>query len=267
MPSRRDENAKSIYAQSWDRYVEEWLQRKKPDSGDQAWPGDEWGSPNTWETVYRCLFVPAGVEHWRRAVEIGSGSGKYTSQVLARSGAVVRAYDVSARFLEICKTRCQELIDQERLTLHLLAAASADEMLADLTACGWQRTVDAFYSIDAMVHVDLQYLIVYLITAGLALKPGGKLLLSLADATNDLGFRQMLEDIWYTYPEQINPVGSRKFEWTSPDLVRSILPRLGFQLEWFNNAFRDIFFFATLVKPEEAERMRSYLLARTPSGG
>jgi hypothetical protein len=82
-----------------------------------------------------------------------------------------------------------------------------------------------------MVHVDLQYLIVYLITAGLVLKPGGKVIMTLADVTTDANFNQMLEEISFTFPGQSNPMGTSKFERISPDILRSVLPRLGFAID------------------------------------
>lgn len=254
----------SLSTKFWDQYVKEWPEVNRSLGGQLGWPGDEWGSPEGWERTYQRLFVPAGVKNWERAVEIGPGSGKYTLRVLANPKTAVRAYDVSPQFLEVCQARCQEPVNQGRLSLHLLDLTSADRMASDLNNCGWQRSVDAFYSIDAMVHVDLQYLIVYLITAGLTLKPGGKLILTLADATTDLGFQQMLEEIWFTYPGQTSPTGTSKFEWISPDIVRSILPRLGFELEWLNNAEKDIELIASLADVKVANRFHPYLLPRGP---
>src|SRR5262249_8482932 len=157
-----------------------------------------------------------GVHDWQRAVEIGPGSGKYTLRVLAGSPAVVRAYDISPQFLKVCEARCERLITEGRLSLQLLNGITTDQMLADLSERGWSRTVDAVFSIDAMVHVDLQYLIVYLITAALVLKPGGKVIMTLADVTTDANFNQMLDEISFTYPGQANPIGTSKFEWISP---------------------------------------------------
>jgi hypothetical protein len=209
------------------------------------------------------LFIPAGVAAWKRAVEIGPGSGKYTEMVLAHSQARICAYDVSNRFLQICADRMRERMNQDRLSLNLLPCSSAEEMLFDLRARGWERTVDAFYSIDAMVHVDLQYLTVYLITAALVLKPGGKLILSLADATTELGFQQLLADSWWAYAAQASQVGSGKFEWLSPELVRSLLPRLGFELEFLHNAERDLFVVAALTSPARSDQLGGFLKGST----
>ena len=100
-------------------------------------------------------------------------------------------------------------------------------MLADLTAwAAGGREVDAVYSIAAMVHVDLQYLMAYLVTAAAVLRPGGKLTLSLATAATDAGFQKLVEDVGNFWEAQADPAGSSKFEWFSGTMVESLLPRL-----------------------------------------
>src|SRR5437870_2344780 len=94
-----EKETKGVYGSQWDNYVRTWGDSA---SGQLAWPGDEWGTPQTWERVFNWLFVPAEVASWKRAVEIGPGSGKYTLKVLESSPAEVRAYDISGRFLEVC---------------------------------------------------------------------------------------------------------------------------------------------------------------------
>jgi len=256
---------KSIYARFWDKYAETWNQIK-PSLGESCvWPGDEWGNAATWEDMFQQLFVRAGVTTWERAVEIGAGSGKFTLRVLGASSAQVRAYDVSAQYLKVCENRCGEWVQKRRLSLNLLNTSMASHMLSDLRACGWQRRVDGFYSIDAMVHVDLQYLIAYLLTAAVVLKPGGKLVLTLADATSALGFPALLQDICWTFPLQASPLGSSKFEWLSPDLIRTVLTRLGFNVDWFGGNGRDLWLVATLVDVQTADGLGHYLFAPEPT--
>jgi hypothetical protein len=257
---RTPQQGESIYARFWDQYAESW-DRLKPDNGDFDWPGDEWGNPEWWARMYQQLFVPAGVEQWERAVEIGPGSGKYTLKVLESSKGTIRGYDISASFLQVCKTRCDEEIKQGRLSLHMLNASDPASGLSDLTACGWRRKVDGFYSIASMVHVDLQYLIAYFITAGLVLRPQGKLVMTLATPTNELGFEKLLGDISIFWRSQSQPSGSAKFEWVSPDMIESILSRLGFDIDLMSNGpQRDLHLVASLRRPDLADQLERYLV-------
>jgi hypothetical protein len=228
------------YGRGWDRYVERHDQ--------EGWPGDEWGEPDWWEALFDELFRPF-VTDWKRAVEIGQGSGKYTLKVLAESEATIRAYDVSARFLGVCEERCRDQIEAGRLSLHLIGEESG-QMLSELD--DWRREIDAFYSIDSMVHVDLQDLIPYLLTAALVLRQGGKLILTLADATTPQGFKKLLTDI------RLGPK-TGKFEWVSPDIAKTILPRLGFEIDLLREAGHDLSLVATLRRPRMAEGLEKFL--------
>ncbi len=258
-----EQQAKSVYGSQWDNYVRSWGDAT---SGQLEWPGDEWGNPRTWERVFNRLFVPAEVASWKRAVEIGPGSGKYTLKVLESSPAEVRAYDISSRFLEVCKERCRSQVEEGRLSLHLLSVTQVDQILSDLEASGWRGELDAFYSIDAMVHVDLQYMIVYLLTAALSLRPGGKLLLTLADVINERGFRMLLEGAsayWHTQAPTAETPG--KFEWLSPEMIRYVLERLGFDVTLMtsDDDHRDLFVVASLARPETAAALEPYLTRET----
>jgi hypothetical protein len=260
MSSSPGAQGEGVYGRFWDWYVQAaWPDVRK--SSDQAleWPGDEWGTPESWDYVYRQLFVTGGVQQWRRAVEIGPGSGKYTLKVLGDSECTVRGYDVSPQFMRVCETRCREWIEGGRLSLHQLSVQQPDQMLTELEGGGWRRSVDGFYSIDAMVHVDLQYLIVYLITAGLVLRPGGSLVLTLADATSRLGLLKLLQDARVMFPYQDGANGSGKFEWLSPDIVRTILPALGFELSHLEATDRDMYVVASLRRPDLADAREQYI--------
>jgi SAM-dependent methyltransferase len=229
---------------------------------DLVWPGDEWGNPELWESIYQSLFVDAaGVEAWKRAVEIGQGSGKYTLKVLGNPGVQVRAYDVSAAFLDICRRRCEQMIEEGRLSLHHLDAMVPDHLLSDLTAAGWRRQVDGLYSIDAMVHVDLQYMAAYLITAAAVLRPGGKLVLTLASPTTDAGFELLLEGIHGFWEAQASVHGSGKMEWVSASIMEALLPRLGFQIDLMEQppGWPILLLVASLREPEKSEAVLPYL--------
>jgi SAM-dependent methyltransferase len=258
MATEQSKSSDSIYARFWDQYVENWPVHNKARTSGLEWPGDEWGHV---DRRIQELFAPAGFQHWRRAVEIGPGSGKYTAKVLESSSAEVRAYDVSARFLAVCQERCAEFVRAGRLSTHLLSTAPG-QMFADLNDKGWRRTVDGFYAIGVMVHIDLQYMIAYLLTAGLVLKPGGKLVMNLANATSPTGFKTLLHDIGWAFPQQGDPMGSSKFEWVSPDLIRRILGYLGFRIDSCDESGRDIELVASLTEPNLADSLRSYLFTK-----
>ena len=163
----------STYSKYWDQYIEDDLQVEQAGRDDLEWPGDEWGTQEQWENIYQLMFVrTGGVERWSRAVEIGQGSGKYTLKVLANPQVTVRAYDVSARFLDVCRERCAAEVEAGRLSLHRIDPGTPRYLLSNLTEAGWRRQVDAVYSIEAMVHVDLQYLMAYLLTAAAVLEAG-----------------------------------------------------------------------------------------------
>lgn len=245
-------------ARTWDRYLETWQVEHNADHR-YLWPGDEWGTPESWSDLYRNLLENAGSATWRQVVEIGPGSGKYTERLLRGSAATVRGYDVSTDFMRVCERRCADWIGAGRLSLHGIEGTSPSEMLDDLASADLLRKVDAVFSIDAMVHVDLQYLVVYLIVSALCLREGGKLILTLSNATSEEGFEKLLHDIAWTYPQQADPYGSGKFEWLSPDLVRSVLSRLGFDVWMPSGEGRDVWLIATLVDLSRARELEGRL--------
>ena len=236
----------SQYGQSWDNYIAEDFDKMKRE--DSVFPGDEWGTPAWWDICYQRLLERAGAPDWKQVVEIGPGSGKYTALLLERSPCNILAFDVSAEFMRIMEGRLADFITGKRLQTTLISCESADEMLSKLEAIGWRDQVDAFVSIDAMVHVDLQYLAAYFVTAAICLRPGGKLVMTLADATSARGREKLLRDIKLYFPKQ--GTTSLKFEFLSPDIVRSTLEALGFRIELLEHdsptpeAARDMFLIA-----------------------
>ena len=72
--------------------------------------------------------------------------------------------------MEVMKERLSQDIEQCRAEPVLIKAENSNELLEELEKRNLVRKLDAFFAIDAMVHVDLQYLIVYFITAALTLK-------------------------------------------------------------------------------------------------
>jgi SAM-dependent methyltransferase len=253
----------TMSGRTWDRYLETWEHEHNAD-GSLRWPGDEWGDESSWNELFGNLFVPAGVADWEHVVEIGPGSGKYTDLVLRAGSAQVHGFDVSAEFMAVCEQRCRSWIEQHRLRLHLIEGQQPAEMLDTMTAAGLRRRLDAMFSIDAMVHVDLQYLVVYFMTAALLLRPGGKLIVTLSNVTSDEGFLKLLNDVSWTYGQQADPHGSGKFEWLSPDIVELVLGRLGFSVDLPAGEGRDTWLTATLVDTS-LENELERLLRATPN--
>jgi SAM-dependent methyltransferase len=250
----------SIYSRHWDHYVDtDWDIVRRRGDPDVVWPGDEWGNPQAWEEIYQALFVEHGdVSSWNKAVEIGQGSGKYTVKVLQNPDVAVRAYDVSAKFLEVCGERCRDHVDEGRLSLREIDVSTPGFLLGDLH--DWRREIDGFYSIDAMVHVDLQYLMSYLVTAAAVLKPGGKLILTLATTNNPDGFQRLLNDVKEYWSGQASPLGSGKLEWVNADLMQRLLPRLGFDVDFiWEPPGIFLLLVASLARPGVGDELASYV--------
>jgi hypothetical protein len=112
-------------------------------------------------------------------------------------------------------------IEEHRVEPALIKAQKSAELLDYLRNKMLVRKLDAFFSIDAMVHVDLQFLVVYFITAALTLKENGLMIMTLANAVSQNGFKHLLDGAKPYYPLQGKPTA--KFEYLSPDIVDLVL--------------------------------------------
>ena len=240
------------YGQYWDLYVRSIFPqiRAHDPAGDRlAWPGDEWGTPEIWERIYQMVFAPEFDPPPARAVEIGPGAGKYTGMVLDHCPtAEILAVDVSPAYLAVLEERLAPAIAAGRLaTARLLP--EWDHLARLVAERGWRGSVDLVFSIDAMVHVDLQYLVAYWMAAADALRPGGKMIMSVADATSPHGFEKLMADV-PTYFATQGKITS-KFEWLCPPMVAHVLDRLGFEVRFLPKlAGRDCWFVATRRPPQ-----------------
>jgi hypothetical protein len=228
------------YQEHWNYYVE-----NAPTDGER-WPGDEWGSPALWDQVYRTRLLQHGVGTWERCVEIGPGSGKYSLRVLRGNPSVkILAADVSTEFQRVFLTRMGTEGYSDRV-IPILLDNNSGTLRKAVEAQDWRGKLDGFYSIDAMVHVDLQYLVAYLVTAAVCLHVNGTLIMSLANCCSDRGFEKLIKDT----PQMFRRLGhpTAKFEWLSPDAVGSILGRLGFSITVMDTQSRDIWVVAKLKK-------------------
>lgn len=223
-------NKPETYADYWDGYVRHFPKRKGAYGEHVEWPGDEWGTPQNWKLLFSDLFLTKIDAAPKTAIEIGPGAGKYTLLFLDAYPAVrVLALDVSRAYMQILEERCAGQIAAGRLHTALI-----DEDHRAVTNVAARNGIgsgelDVLFSIDAMVHVDLQYLMAYWISARELLRPGGKLIMTVADATREGGFTKLVNDVPRLFPMQGR--ASDKFEWLCPQLVESVLGRLGFTVE------------------------------------
>lgn len=255
----RDEE--STYADVWDEYVLERFPkiRQRPhkrrtlepwrvlNTTDDAyrWPGDEWGDDETTTLLFDELL---SLEKSPEALcELGAGSGRYTAKALARYPTCrLHTFDVSAAFDRVLRDRFHTEVAEGRLIPTLL---DEDPSLLEktITQRGLSGRVDAVFSFDAMVHVDLHTLFMYWLSAAAVLRRGGRLAMNVADATSDRGFMKLAFDAPGVFEKRGRAGGH--FSWLCPELVESVLDRLGFDVRFTPGNGRDLYFIATLIDP------------------
>jgi len=103
------------YADDWDEYVRHFSEYAKNEPtnvgrSDLRYPGDEWGTPEEW-TAYADTFLrpflPGDLSGI--AVELGSGSGKYTLEVVDKVKRII-CFEVSKEFMKIANDRLSQYI-------------------------------------------------------------------------------------------------------------------------------------------------------------
>jgi len=212
------------FAAAWDDYAA----RSRPPAGQ--WPGDEWGDERLWSAWFRRLFEAHGVASWRRAIEIGQGSGKYTARVLAAAPQVeLLAIDVSARFQALCRERLAAEVAKGRLHFALVDEKEARAVAKEAARRGWSGTVDAVFSIDTLVHLTAHQLAALLLGATEALKQGGLFIGTFADATSAAGLRKLLGDVARVVEAGGDPA-SGCFHWSSPQAIAALAKACGYEV-------------------------------------
>lgn len=256
------------YREQWDEYIRGWASSQVEDGRlpKKSWPGDEWGRKMHWQQTFRSMFLEFGARDWRHCVEIGAGSGKYTELLLEHSDSDIVTFDISPAFLDVLRRRLATDVNAGRVIPVLLEGKSSSEILDFLDDRGLTGRLDALYSIDAMVHVTLQHLITYLLTAAVCLRKGGMVLLTLPNATSEEGFATLLRDARRCYNQQQDPNVPR-FEWLCPELVTDVFARLGFETQFVlpfggsMSEYRDLHLVATLTDLSQIWRFREAIMS------
>jgi SAM-dependent methyltransferase len=211
------------FARAWDDYVA----RAVP--ATSRWPGDEWGDEAQWQAVFARLFVPFGVDGWRRAIEIGPGGGKYTELVLRAGSGEVAALDVSPAFQRACAQRLGEHVGSGRLRPLLIDERDPDAVERAAAGLGWIGSVDAVFAIDTLVHLTATQIAALLLSATRVLRPGGVFLGTFADATSARGQDKLLADVDRVVRAGGDP-SSGCFHWLAPQVLRGLARRCGYEV-------------------------------------
>ena len=164
-------------------------------------------------------------------------------------------------FLDAAGARLERFAKENRLALNQIDGTRPDAIYQLFQQHGLLRKVDALFSIDSLVHVDLQYITTYLVNAALVLKPDGRIVMNVGDATSEAGFRKLIGDIARFYKYQGRACA--RFEYQSGDILKSVLERLGFEIEHLENwsprqwePCCDLYVTARLAHPERADMFR-----------
>lgn len=259
----------SVYSETWDTYVTKGfpeIQSRPPrkpgdlrawqvlNTTDTAyeWPGDEWGdAASVAKILGTCVLdhIPADAKDF---CEIGSGAGRITAALLeAVPGARVDCFDISAEFLSQVNRRFPDEIAAGQVTTNLITNNPKD-MYRALDQAGRVRRLDCVYSFDAMVHVELHSVLMYLAVAAAVLRPDGLLTMSVADAANPQGFQKAIFNAPGVFAQ-----GGRAgmhFQFMSPDILATALGAFGFNYETYDCNGRDLFFSARLADLNAVER-------------
>jgi SAM-dependent methyltransferase len=245
------------FSASWDQYAD--ASRR----AGQRWPGDDWGDEELWRRWFARLLEAQGVASWRRAVEIGQGTGKYTRMVLDAGPAEVLACDVSATFLELCRERLQPQVEAGRLHLRRISSVDPDALRDAAAGQGWLGSVDAVYSIDTLVHVPFTQIAGYLLQATEILRPGGWVVISFADGTTEAGRRKLFADLHRVIRGGGHPT-TGCFHWIAPELLRTTAEAIGYRValcEPDDAHRRDGHFVAEFADPDRARAAREFAAA------
>lgn len=233
----------------WNEYVDELFPQTQAQSETPLEnPGDEWMNAEFWEeTVDRALLQNLDVAD-PILVEIGPGAGKQSRIVLEHfESPRLYAFDLSTSFQRVLRENLAEHVD--KTLFPILLGEDYTQMLTVLRDDDVAGRVDAFYSFDAMVHVDLQSLVTYFITATIALRDGGLIVMDVANIDSEPGFQKLLRDVKYYYASHGAPCP--KFMFLTPPIIERVLGRLGFTVEFLDDQRGHCMFVARLTDREQ----------------
>ncbi|MEO0342341.1 MAG: class I SAM-dependent methyltransferase [Pseudomonadota bacterium] len=259
----------SIYSKTWDTYVSKGFPEiqakpaRKPgdllpwqvlNTTDETynWPGDEWGNAASVEKILRTCVLNHLPADARNFCEIGSGAGRITAALLGSfPKASIDCFDVSAEFLKQIEQRFPDKISSGQVTTNVISK-DPKAMYLTLKQSGRVRKLECIYSFDAMVHVELHSVLIYMAIAAAVLKPGGLLTMSVADATNSKGFQKALCNAPGVFSQ--GGCAGLHFQFMSPDILATALHAFGFEYKLYDCNGRDLFFSGQLTDMDAAER-------------
>lgn len=234
----------------WNHYVDVAFPKVKESRPEVLNPGDEWaGNGAFWDLIVESTLLSHLPED-SVLIEIGSGAGKQTRRVLERmTDSRVFVFDVSSAFI---RTLTSNLGDQfgNRLTITQLSDDHR-EIVNLMDEQGFRGKVDALYSYDAMVHVDMQSLMSYFISATKVLKKGGIVAMDVANILSDQGFEKCIRDVKNYY--RFHGAACTKFQFMSPQMIDSVLSRLGFSVNFIDDNRGHCLFVAHFENPDIAK--------------
>ncbi|WP_135504732.1 class I SAM-dependent methyltransferase [Roseovarius aestuariivivens] len=260
---------KSAYSRTWDAYVTKSFPRIKAGPPHQAenlqpwqvlnttdaeytWPGDEWGDARAVAQILDTCVAPYLGAAPQAICEIASGGGRFTQALLDRyPDTRLHCFDISQAFLDQMQRRFADEIALGRVRTHRLTDRPA-LMFKTLEKAGLRRTLDAVVSFDAMVHVELHSVLIYVATAAATLKPGGLLAMNVADGANPRAFEKLLCNAPGAF--RLGGQAGPHFQFMSREIVDTMLSRMGFVYDLHDCNGRDLFFSARLDDPEAAPR-------------
>lgn len=250
------------YDSVWDHYVEEefpkiqaaeafankqlkpWRVLNRVDQ-EYHWPGDEWGDRASALALFNAAVDLEAADH---LIEIGSGSGRYTQLALeCLKPSRLLSFDVSPAFEKALRDRFNGPVKAGQIETYQIDA-NPRGIVDKVRERGLIGQIDALYSFDALVHVDLHTVFIYWLSATKLLREGGRLAMNVADASSDHGFQKLIHDAPGAFKRQGN--AGPHFMWIGPDIVESCLTKLGFAVEFPEGNGRDLSIRATLVDPE-----------------